>query len=340
MRSSGIPILIFVVAIVTNVWSQDAQRERQENALTDLDPPLVSRHVNQSNTVVRMTGVRFAYPLVEQWIDRYSKLNPEVQIIIEWRGSQDPKEYDILVEAYEHPEDISNEREYVYFARYAILPVANSKSDFAKIYGSKGLTTQTIKQVFFHDIFSDKTREQKIAASFTTYTRLQKAGAPIVFAKYFKYEQKDLKGKGIAGSDDHLVKAVLRDSTGVAFLPMPVIYTRSTGTPVAGLSVLPVDLNDNGRISDDEKFYDGRASVIQRLSDAGPKGVFNVPIGYLHFSVDKKTANKEALSFIRWVIDNGLADLKDFGFLLPETSRLQVDKFAEFVSMQGDNGKP
>jgi len=266
--------------------------------------------------VVRMTGVRFAYPLVEHWIDEYRKVNPDVQIVIEWRGQQDPSQYDILVEAFEQPEEIKKERDYTYVGRYAILPVANSKSEFAKTYVVKGLTGQLIKQVYFHDMFADKDKEQKITVPFTTYTRLQKAGSPIVFAKYFRFDQKDIKGKGIAGSDEHLLKAVLRDTTGVSFLPTPMIYAAS-GAPIAGLTPLPVDLNDNDRVSEDERFFGNRATVIERLSVANNKDIHNLPIEHIHLSVDKKSASPEALAFIRWVETNGLNDLKNFGYLAP-----------------------
>jgi hypothetical protein len=266
-------------------------------------------------------------------------VNPDVQVLIEWRGTQDPSQYDVLVEAFEQPEEVKKQREYVYFGRYAILPVANSASAFAKAYASKGLTTQTIKQIFFHDIFADKDKEQKIVAPYTTYTRLQKAGAPTVFAHYFNYEQKDISGKGIAGSDDHLLKALLRDSTGVTFLPLSLIYNKSTGTPAPGLTVLPVDLNGNDRVSDDEKFYDNLPNVIQHLAGANTKDIRNVPIEYLHFSVAKSNASPEALSFIRWVIDNGLTDLQSFGFLPAEASRLQKEKFETFATKQTGNEK-
>lgn len=263
--------------------------------------------------VVRMTGVRFAYPLIEQWIEQYSKVNPNVQIIIEWRGTTDPTQYDILVESYEQSEDVRKTRDYTYVGRYAILPVANSMSAFTRTYAVKGLNAQTIKQIFFHDIFADKGNEQKITEPYTTYTRLQKAGSPIVFASYFKYEQNDIKGKGIAGSDEHLLKAVLRDTAGVSYLPTPMIYNKSTETPVAGLTPIPVDLNGNDRVSDDEKFYNSRSSAIERLSTA--REIHNVPVEYIHLSVDKKNASPEAIAFIRWVADNGSKYLKDFGFL-------------------------
>jgi len=272
----------------------------------------------QTPTVVRVTGVRFTYPLVEHWIEQYAKVKPDVQVVVEWRGMQDPSGYDVLIEAYEPTEELKKQRDYSYVARYAIFPVANSTSQFAKTYVTKGLTTQLIKQIYFHDLFADKDKEQKINVPYTTYTRLQKAGAPIVFSKYFKFEQKDITGKGIAGSDEHLLKAVLRDTTGVSYLPTPMIYAKSGG-PVTGLTPIPVDLNGNDRVSEDEKFFNDRRAVYERLSAANTKDIRNVPIDFVHLSVDKNTANAEAVAFVRWVVANGLADLKDYGYLTPET---------------------
>jgi ABC-type phosphate transport system substrate-binding protein len=125
--------------------------------------------VRREQKVVVITGVRFAYPLVQKWIDDYNTVNPDVQIIIESRGTSDPSAYDILIEAYE-PEAAQNKvRQYTYLARYAILPVANSGSEFAKIYSQKGLHQELIKQLFFHDIFSDKKEQTNIKVPYTIY---------------------------------------------------------------------------------------------------------------------------------------------------------------------------
>lgn len=278
--------------------------------------------------VVVVTGARFSYPLVQKWIDDYNLVNPNVQIIIESRGSSDPAQYDILAEVYEQDDEVKNNREYLNVARYAILPAANSKSAFAKTYVDKGLDKELINQLFFHDLYSDKENEKKIKAPYTVYTRLQKAGAPIVFTKYFGFEQKDIKGKAIAGSDEHLLKALLRDSTGVSYLPLALIYDRVSKKPIDGLTVLPVDLNGNGRINDDEKFYDDQTRVIQRLEEEEAKDINNIPIGYLHLSIDKRNASPEAIEFLRWVIYNGQNDLPDFGYLKPEPNRFEKEKFA------------
>jgi len=282
--------------------------------------------------IVRITGVRFAYPMVQYWIDEFNKEYPGVQVVIESRGSSDPSQYDVLVEAFEHPETIRKNREYVHIARYAILPVANATSEFARIYAEKGLNRDLVTQLFFHDIYADKEKQENVKAPYTIYTRLQAAGAPTVFSRHFGYEQKDIKGKAIAGADEHLVKALLRDSTGVSYLPLPVIYDRETGTPISGIAVLPVDLNGNGRVSDDEKGYGELARVIARLEERANGTVENIPIEYIHLSVDRKGASREAVLFLQWVINHGERDLHAFGYLKPDAKKLEKEKFEQFAS--------
>jgi len=279
--------------------------------------------------VIAVTGVRFAYPLVQKWIDDYTVINPDIQIIIESRGSNDPSAYDILIEAYEPPVEIKGNRDYLYIGRYAILPVANSQSAFSKEYSVKGLNQDLIKQLFFYDMFSD--RKETIREPYTVYTRLQKAGAPITFSKFFGYQQKDIQGKSIAGADEHLLKAVLRDSTALSYLPLNLLFDQKTRKPVQGVTILPVDLNGNGKVSEDEKFYDDLALVIQRLEEKSQKDIRNVPMEYLTLSVDKNNSSQEAIAFLLWVIQNGRNDLHAFGFLKPEQSRLEEEKQARFV---------
>lgn len=284
--------------------------------------------------VVIVTGVRFSYPLVQKWIDEYNEVNPDVQIIIEARGSADPSQYDILIEAYEQDEAIRKNREYAYIARYAVVPVANSKSEFAKVYGQKGLNAQVVKQLFFEDIFADAEKAEKITAPFTTYTRLQKAGAPLVFANTYGFQQKDIKGKAIAGSDEHLLKSILRDSTAISYLPISLVYDLNTRKPLEGIAVLPVDLNDNGKVSDDEKITAGLDEVIQKIETASPKDIKGLAVGYLHLSVPSQGASEEAVDFIRYVIDNGSRSLHQFGYVLPEESKVDKSKFKPLATIK------
>lgn len=275
--------------------------------------------------VVIVSGARFTYRLVQRWIDEFNKQYPDIQVIIEARGSSDPPQYDVLAEVYEPDEKTKEKREYVYVGKYAIFPVATAQSQFAKIYGEKGLDNKLIKQIFFHNIFASQKEEEKIDAPYTVYTRFQKAGAPKVFAQYYGFEQKDIIGKAIAGSDEHLLKALLRDSTGLTYLPLPLIYDISTAKPMEGLKVIPIDLDGNGRVREDERnIYGDLATVIQAL-EAETKNEKNLPTSWLHLSIDKGSTNAEAKTFLQWVAEHGREYLNAYGFLQGTKSQSAIN---------------
>lgn len=275
----------------------------------------------QPDNKVIITGVRFAYPLVEKWIKEYTAANPKSQIVIETRTITDPAKYDLLVEAYDQDKEVKETREYISIGRYALLPVANSKSAFAKEYADKGLNEKAYKQVFFHDIYAEK--DKSLTTEYTIYTRLQKAGAPLTFARYFGYEQQNIKGKAIAGADEHLIKALLKDDTGITYTTPGLAYDLQTRKPVEGLTIIPVDLDGNGRVSKEEKALDNLDQVIASLET---EKISNVPVEYLHFSIDKHNSNPEAKKFLLWVAANAEKDLHQYGYLKPEPKRVQNEK--------------
>ena len=280
---------------------------------------LYAQETNQNKVVI--TGVRFAYPLVDKWIKQYTAENPKALITIETRTITDPEKYDLLIEAYDQDMSVKDTREYISIGRYALLPVANATSAFAKEYAEKGLVEKTYKQIFFHDIYAEK--DNSITVPFTVYTRLQKAGAPLTFAKYFGYEQQQIKGKTIAGADEHLIKALLKDDTGITYTVPGLAYDLITRKPSAGLTIIPVDLDGNGKVSKEEKQLESLDQYLEKLETGQVK---NVPIEYIHFSIAKNNSNPEARKFLLWVAGHADADLHQYGYLKPEAKRLQIEK--------------
>jgi len=295
----SVVILYFLVLFTVAVFAQPAEKK------------------------VVITGVRFAYPVVQKWIEVYNISNPDAKVVIESRTTTDPSSYDVLIEAFEQDNATRESRDYLYLGRYALIPFANAKSTFAHAYGEKGLTADLIKQIFFNDIYADKKKQKELEADFTIYTRLQKAGAPITFAKYFGYEQANIKGKAISGADEHLVKAVLKDSTGISYNVPGLLYDLKTRKPQAGLTIIPVDIDGNGKVSNDERFYDNLDTVIDKIEEGNLK---NIPVEFLHLSIAKNSANPEALKFIQWVAANGQDVLAEFGFLKLDPKRFQEEK--------------
>lgn len=304
---------IFALIFLT-LFSQGAVAQSPQSATS---PDSVS--------VVVITGARFLYPLLEHWIDAYVKENPSVQLIIDSRGSNDPLHYDILAEVRTSDDALLRGRQVVNVGRYAVLPVTHRASPLAEAYGEKGLTVEQIKEIFFDDIFKGESKRPVLVA-YTPYRRLQRAGVPEVFSRTFGYTQKDLKGNAIAGADAHIVKALLRDTEGVSFLPISLIYDVNSREINEGLALLPFDLDGNNRISDDERLRGDLDELIATIESAEPRSVKHLPVADIHLSVDKSRAHPEALAFLRWVSEQGHTALHAYGFLLPEGA----------VSSQGD----
>lgn len=282
--------------------------------------PTVFAQDPADNKVI-ITGVRFAYPLVDKWIKEYTAANPKAQIVIETRTVTDPQKYDLLIEAYDQDKEVKETREYISIGRYALIPVANAKSVFAKEYADEGLNEKSYKQIFFHDIYAEK--DKSLTTQYTIYTRLQKAGAPLTFARYFGYEQQNIKGKAIAGADEHLIKALLKDETGITYTTPGLAYDLQSRKPVEGLTIIPVDLDGNGRVSKEEKSLENLDQVLSALE---AEKIKNVPVADLHFSIDKHNSNPEAKKFLLWVAVNADKDLHQFGYLKADAKRLADGK--------------
>jgi hypothetical protein len=109
----------------------------------------------------------------------------------------------------------------------------------------------------------------------------------------------------------------------VSYANLGLIYDLKTRSPLAGLSILPVDADNNERISKDEKFYQNLDDAISKLEEGDLK---NVPVEYFHISIRKHGYKPEALKFLLWIVENSQDDLHDFGFLKPEQKRFDAEK--------------
>jgi ABC-type phosphate transport system substrate-binding protein len=72
----------------------------------------ISAALAQGKPKVIITGARFTYPLVEEWIHQYKAVNPNVEVVIDPRTTTDPSTYDLLLEAYENDKSLKDTRDY------------------------------------------------------------------------------------------------------------------------------------------------------------------------------------------------------------------------------------
>ena len=108
------------------------------------------------------------------------------------------------------------------------------------------------------------------------YTRSDSCGAAETWAQYLGGKnQEDLKGVGVYG-DPGLAEAVRKDVYRIGYNNLNYAYDFKTGLPLNGLFVIPIDVNENGRIDPGENLKTKRpghsGGLFGNLSVASGKG--------------------------------------------------------------------
>lgn len=294
----------------------------------------------QSNNKIIITGSRFTYPLVEKWIAEYQKSHPEATFKINARGGSNADSANLIINAHElSPEEIRPGYKVVNISRYSILPVANSKNGLLNEWSQSGIKKKDMAKLFFEkwDAVEDEETQKnkkkyKHAHKLALYTRQQQACAPTTFARHYGYEQKDILGKGIVGDDKHLLDAVLRDSNGITYNNLGLIYDLKTRKQRTGLAIIPLDLNANGSLDKEEQIYDNLDDLVAKLENEKPD---EIAVGNVNISFPEKVdaANKHYVDFVNWVLTEGQQYLHSYGFLnLPKNDlSKQIDLFNQFA---------
>ncbi len=286
-----------------------------------------------SNGKVILTGTRFTYPLIEKWIAEFQKEYPTVTFRLITRGSLNADSANLIVNAHKlHPEEIKGGNYVVNIGRYALLPVANAKNPLVAEWNQKGLKEKELKRLFFqkYDPYSDDEPKEKNKNAYkpTLYTRAQKACAPISFARNYGFEQDDILGKPIGGDDKHLLTAIENDTNGITYNNLGFIYDLQTRKVKNKLAVVPIDLNSNGKLDEDEKFYGTLDDVIYHLEHEKSS---EIPVEYLNISYQSQAVetNKNLSLFLNWVLTKGQQFNHAYGFLdfEPETLTKQKQIF-------------
>jgi phosphate transport system substrate-binding protein len=272
------------------------------------------------NGKVIITGSRFTYPLIEKWISEFKKEYPDVQFKILARGNVNADSANLIVNAHKlQPEEIKGGSYVVNIGRYALLPVANAKNPLVPVWATKGIKEKQLKKLFFkkYDPFAENEEvsvKAKVEYVPTVYTRAQKACAPITFAKNYGFQQDDIIGKIIGGDDHHLITAIEKDTNGITYNNLGFIYNTTTRLVKDKLAVVPIDLNSNGKLDEDEKFYGTLDAVIARLERGK---IPLIPIEHVNITYPGQIiqSNKNVSLFLDWVLNNGQKYNHELGFL-------------------------
>jgi phosphate transport system substrate-binding protein len=281
-------------------------------------PATPAEPVKSLKGTVRISGAWALYPMMVKWGEEFRKTYPNMRIDISaggaGKGIADALAgmVDIgMVSRDIRPEEIKPGTTYTPVVKDAVFPTINMNNPIMKIIAEKG-----IKKKIFNDLWvlGKPLTWGEISGTATkntiqVYTRSDSCGAAETWAHYLGKKQEDLRGVGVYG-DPGLAEAVKRDVYGVGYNNLNYAYDAKTGLPVAGIQIIPIDVNENGRIDPNEDLSTKEKSIKAVMS-----GVYPSPPARDLYLITKENFKEPSKTFVKWILTEGQKYVNEVGYI-------------------------
>lgn len=285
---------------------------------------------------ISISGAFALYPMAVLWAEEFQKINPEVRIDISaggaGKGMTDALSGMVDLGMFSREvtsEELSKGAWFIAVAKDAVVGTYNPASPSAGLINEKGMSKEMLMDIYLKgniktwgDIYktNDKTR-------LNAYTRSDACGAAEMWGKFLGSNQESLKGIGVFG-DPGIADAVKNDKTSLGYNNVNYAYDMNTRKPYAGLAVVPIDLNNDGKITNDERFYDS----LDNIMDAIASGKYpSPPARDLYFVSKGKPKNIAVVAFLEWIVTDGQKFVHKAGYvnLTEEKVKSELQKLSE-----------
>ncbi len=261
----------------------------------------------QTNDTIRITGTRFPFEIVEQWITSYQKTHPNVQFQLS--KSIPAEKADLLIAAHGFKEgELKDNQEIIAVNRYAQLPIVNSNRKDLKALQDKGFSKEDLQKIYFN---KNGTKTNPLFQP-TVYKRNKNVCASRSFAENITGIQSDVNGILVNGDDRALSAAVKEDVNGISYNNLGLIYNLQTRKVADSIAVVPINLNENGKIDKDKNIYTTLDDVLDYLSSDRNNNA--IPQDNVNIVFDKNKMNKNEIDFLNWIITQGQQYNRSYGF--------------------------
>lgn len=277
---------------------------------------ITASFAQNETSVVKVKGTRLTYPLVRKWIEEFQKEYPVIKVSIAPQAPADSIDLNIL--AYALSSD--SNREAIVVGRYVQLPVANSERPGLTELQAKGVTEKNLRDLFFSPSTPTFLASSQVQAPIALYVRDRPVCAVKAFATHFGNDPKKINGIGVNGDDQDLAEAVRKDVNGFSFNNLGFIYDVKTRKVSEGLAVIPLDLNENGKVDVDENIYENLDRVIDFIETTHHPKFINEEVNFVY---DKNTQNKSIGIFLNWVLTRGQKFNHELGFISVDSNELE-----------------
>jgi phosphate transport system substrate-binding protein len=292
---------------------------------------------NGETTILSVSGAFALFPMMTLWADQYKASHPNVDFDIQAGGAGKGMTdvlagaVDIAMVSRELRDEEKSQGAYgVPTTIDAVVGTFNANNPHAAAILAKGITAASVASIWISG--TTTTWGQFLGTdasdSLNVYTRADAAGAAEQWVKFGGgAAQEELLGTGV-NADPGLAEAVRQDPLGVGYNNIGFAYDPTTLKPIAGLQILPIDLNGDGQISPDENFYDTR----DHLAAAIASGQYPSPPARVLYLVTKGEPSALIQDFYRWILsDAGQALVPGAGYV-----QLNAEQLAAAHTLVGE----
>lgn len=269
---------------------------------------------------IKVSGAWALYPMMVKWAEEYQKTHPKVKIEVSaggaGKGAADALAglVDIgMVSREIYAEETAKGAYYIAVTKDAVVATVNKDNPVLNELLTKGVTRQTFYNIY---IAGNVTTWGQVVGTVDAtdeihvYTRSDACGAAETWAKYFGKRQEDLRGVGVYG-DPGLSEAVGKDSLGIGFNNIGYAYDIKTKEQVEGIRVVPIDINENGKIDPEEDFYSAKDKIVEAIG----QGVYpSPPARNLHLMTKDKFTDVPK-EFVKWILTDGQEYVDEAGYV-------------------------
>ena len=276
---------------------------------------------------ITLSGAWALYPMVVRWAEEFQKIHPEVKIDIgaggAGKGMADclAKVVDIgMVSRDIYPEEVKKGAWWVSVTKDAVVPTVNEDNPVLRALLDRGVTMEVCRGIWMSEetLTWGEVTGSDASHTIRVYTRSDACGAAKTWAKYLGGHQEDLLGVGVYG-DPGLAEAVRKDVLGIGFNNINYVYDAKTKKQVEGIEVLPLDLDGDGMVAEEEDFYGDRDAIVEAIA-AGKYP--SPPARDLHFVSHGKPGRQVVYEFIEWVLTEGQQYVPESGYINLTDERL------------------
>ena len=281
---------------------------------------------------ISISGAFALYPMVIRWADEYKKINPGVRFDISaggaGKGISDALNGMVeigMVSREIYPEELKKGAFPIAVTKDAVVAVVNESNPALDDIMIKGLKKDAANNIWITGRYTTWAQAfgVKLSSPIHIYTRSDACGAAEMWAKFFGKKQEDLLGVGVFG-DPGLAQAVKKDPLGIGFNNVGYAYDATTRKQIKGIRVVPIDLNNNGKIDNDEDFYTSMDDLMAAIASGKYP---SPPSRELYFVIKGSPKNNKVLTdFIRWVLSDGQKFVREAGYIALPKERIEMEQ--------------